>query len=69
MSEINDPDPPIKTFVKGPLDLWMGAIVVVTRHDDLGARMLAINDEPLKHGTECGLKAKKITCTVAAVAA
>jgi len=29
MSEINDPDPPIKTFVKGPLDLWMGAIVVV----------------------------------------
>eukprot|EP00438_Fugacium_kawagutii_P031324 Skav215348 [mRNA] locus=scaffold1391:406314:411966:- [translate_table: standard] len=29
MSEITEPDPPVKSFVKGPLDLVMGFIVVV----------------------------------------
>lgn len=29
MSEIDQPDPPIKSFVKGPLDLWMAMVVII----------------------------------------
>ena len=66
MSEINEPDPPIKTFVKGPLDLWMGAIVVVTRRMLPGcwpklARFLSgrmKHNEARNHGTEYGSEAK-----------
>ena len=29
MSEIDEPDPPVKSFVKGPLDLWMAVIVII----------------------------------------